>query len=725
MTNLSEKVRALTEENKVLKKRIQELEEPESISDREALRKIADHFEKGEERYRNILDNMEEAYYEVDLNGNLTFFNTTAVKNLGYTDDVMMGMNFCEYVDKENQHKLVEAYSRVFRTGEPVKDLDWVLISKSSGTIPVESSISLMRDAQGKSVGFRGIIRDITRRKQAEKELRESKDRLQREEERYRNILDNMEEAYYEVDLNGNLTFFNTTAVTNLGYTDSEMMGMNFRTYVDGRNARRVFDAYTRVFQTGEPVKGIDWELISKGGDTIPIESSISLMRDGNGRPVGFRGIIRDITARKLAERNLRKSEEKYRLLAENATDIIVTMDSNLHMSYVSPSVIRFRGYTDEEAMKQSPAEMLTPASFDKAMRIFAEEMEIESNGSGDPDRVRSIELELTCKNGSTIWTEVAFTFLRNNEKKFLGYLGIVHDISERKRAEEALLESEMKFRNLTETALDTIITIDMNGIITYANPAARALYAGKDIVGLLLKDILPPGFAAQQKLIFESVRQGFSEPLSYETKIRLPEFDHPRYFDIKTSTLFNHGEPSGVLFIARDATERRRIEGEIRLMAIVDTLTGLFNRRGFITLAEQQIKASGREKKKLLLFYIDLDGLKTINDTYGHEEGDLVLKKTAVILRKTFRESDIIARLGGDEFAVLVTDSEELPDVVLKRLKSRTDEENSAQDLPYRLSMSIGIADYNPLAPCSIDDLMSRADRIMYDRKKVKKQAL
>lgn len=291
------------------------------------------------------------------------------------------------------------------------------------------------------------------------------------------------------------------------------------------------------------------------------------------------------------------------------------------------------------------------------------------------------------------------------------------------KHVEEVLRESEMKFRNLTETALDAIFTIDMKGVITYANPAARALADGRDMVGSHMNDIQPE-FAEQQTVLFESVRQGFSEPLSFGTRITRPHFENPHYFDVKTSVLLNKGVPSGILFIARDSTDRRKFEDEIRFLALMDPLTGLFNRRGFVTLAEQRIKTASREKKKLLLFFMDLDSLKTINDTYGHEEGDSALKMTSVILRRTFRESDIIARLGGDEFAVLVSDSDELPEAILQRLKKRTDKENSTGALPYMISMSIGIADYNPSESCSIHDLLSRADRLMYASKREKKQS-
>ena len=553
-------------------------------------KRVQEALRLSEERYRNILDHMEEAYYEVDLKGNLTFFNPAVVKNLGYTDNMVMGMNFRQFVDEENAGRVFDAFHRVFLTGETIKGVDWELIGKESGRIPVASSISLRCDARGKPVGFRGVIRDITDRKRADEALRESEARHREQEERYRNILDNMEEAYYEVDLKGNMTFFSTAAVKNLGYTGNVLMGMNFRQYVDKENEKKVFDAFHKVFMTGETIKGVDWEATSREKGKIPVESSISLVRNAQGEPVGFRGIIRDIT--------------------------------------------------------------------------------------------------------------------------------------ERKKVEEALRESEIKFRNLTENAQDAIIAIDMRGMITYANPAAKVVAGNMDVIDIPLKDFLPFDIVEPFLDMLKSRRRGFSSSRSYESKIIRPQDERPIYFDVKASMLMTQGKPSGVLFIARDATRRKEAEEKIRLMAILDTLTGLYNRGGFITLAEQQMKTAARDRKKLLLFFIDLDGLKFINDTWGHEEGDRALRKTSAVLKATFRSSDIICRLGGDEFAALVFDSPELPEVILTRLQGRIDAENASSNLPYQISMSTGVSSYDPSSPCSIHELMSQADHLMYIQKKERKLA-
>jgi PAS domain S-box-containing protein len=159
------------------------------------------------------------------------------------------------------------------------------------------------------------LVRSNDELNHANSELQGVNALIRQSEDRYRSILDNMEEAYYEVDLEGNFTFFNSTATKNLGYSSEEMMGMNFRRFVDKQNAQRVFQAYHEVFLTGQAIKGFDWEFINKTGEKSDVEASVALQLDARGKPVGFRGVVRDVSARKKAEEALRKSEEKYRTI--------------------------------------------------------------------------------------------------------------------------------------------------------------------------------------------------------------------------------------------------------------------------------------------------------------------------------------------------------------------------------------------------------------------------
>jgi diguanylate cyclase (GGDEF)-like protein len=162
-------------------------------------------------------------------------------------------------------------------------------------------------------------------------------------------------------------------------------------------------------------------------------------------------------------------------------------------------------------------------------------------------------------------------------------------------------------------------------------------------------------------------------------------------------------------------AMERHHTLIHLRQLSFVDDLTGLMNRRGFIALAQQHVKIAQRANREMLLFFIDLDGLKRINDRFGHRAGDQALKKVAEILVQTFRSSDLIARLGGDEYTVLAVDASK--DQV-KAIQARLLENFRRQNLEnkaYPLSVSIGAARYDPRCPLSLDELLEQADQALY----------
>ena len=175
---------------------------------------------------------------------------------------------------------------------------------------------------------------------------------------------------------------------------------------------------------------------------------------------------------------------------------------------------------------------------------------------------------------------------------------------------------------------------------------------------------------------------------------------------------------------VCRDISERKEMEERLREAAITDTLTGLFNRRGFFTLAEQQITLAKRNKRNMMLLFLDLNNMKEINDKFGHKEGDQALIDTASLLRQTFRESDIIARMGGDEFAVLLTEptGRDIEHIIFVHIQNNLityNEQNKKNGRAYKLSLSMGTAYYDPERPCSVGDLLSIADAMMYEEKK------
>ena len=294
-------------------------------------------------------------------------------------------------------------------------------------------------------------------------------------------------------------------------------------------------------------------------------------------------------------------------------------------------------------------------------------------------------------------------------------------EIVERKQAEEALRESEELYRVLAEKSFAGVYVVQ-DGKFCFFNPTATS-YTGYTLDELIGKEsmiLVHPEDREQLKKDASAMLRG-ERTLPYEFRVVTREGKIIWFMETVTSIIWN-GRPA-VLGNCMDLTERKRMEEEIHSLSMTDPLTVLNNRRGFLTLSEQQLKFSDRHQRQMLLFFADLDGLKRINDTLGHEEGDRALIDVAAILKETFRSSDIIARVGGDEFAILAVDATEIsPEIIMVRLQNQVDAHNKEGNRRYKISISMGSSYYNPDNPCSLDELMSCADTLMYEEKRRKK---
>lgn len=296
-------------------------------------------------------------------------------------------------------------------------------------------------------------------------------------------------------------------------------------------------------------------------------------------------------------------------------------------------------------------------------------------------------------------------------------------DITERKRLEEDLL----KFKLGIERSGEGIFITDRDGIIIYINPAFEKIYgfSREEALGktprILKSGTLPPEVYKQ----FWGTIQA-KEVMSGEIVNRTSDGRLLTAYSSVNPILNEGGDIIGYLAIQRDITENKRMEEDLRALSLVDELTGLYNRRGFVTLAQQQVKLANRLKRKDFLVFVDLDYLKWINDTFGHPKGDEALVESADILKNTFRESDIVARIGGDEFAVLTVETADANiEAISARLQGNLKDHQDRGDRGFPLSMSVGITRYDPEHPCSIDELLAKADQLMYQQKRIRKNHL
>jgi diguanylate cyclase (GGDEF)-like protein/PAS domain S-box-containing protein len=338
------------------------------------------------------------------------------------------------------------------------------------------------------------------------------------------------------------------------------------------------------------------------------------------------------------------------------------------------------------------------------------------------------VDEPLQGQTGRRIVAQVTVTRLQLGAGREDGHLVLIHDISELKKAEEALRDSEEKFRLLFDAAPEPILLLDGSNRIVDCNHAAIRLLGDGCREKTLYRqptDFSPfhqPDGRISAEISANIMRTVFSEGRAdFEWELLGPG-GASVIVDVSITVVSIKGKKLQLVHL-RDITEKKLTEKKLRELSLIDELTGLYNRRGFLALSVQQIKVADRLGKGVMLFYVDMDNMKAINDTFGHSRGDQALKDTAQILKASFRVSDIVARLGGDEFVGFALESGDDPgESVSMRIEENLRLFNMRADHPYKLSLSMGTARYDVRQPETIEQLMEEADRDMYRRKHEKK---
>jgi diguanylate cyclase (GGDEF)-like protein/PAS domain S-box-containing protein len=540
-------------------------------------------------------------------------------------------------------------------------------------------------------------------------------DELRKSEARYRTVLDAAFDAIVTITPDGIVRWFNRGAERIFGHRAEEVIGQPVTLLMPERYRDLCVAGLHRYLRTGEArVVGVTTELVGlrKDGSEFPIEMSLGETHE-NGERL-FTGVIRDITERKRTEDALREARDRFRSLFDHAPIGVAMVTLEGRYVQVNRSLCEILGYCEEELQSLTWQELTHPddlaASSAYARRIV----------EGEFPRYH-LEKRFLHADGHTVWASLSVSLVRDSEGEPLYFVSQIQDVTERKKVEKVIIESEERFRSLVQYSSDIITILDAEGTVQYVSPAVERItgYKPEERIGTNAFDTVHPDDGDRALDTFAEVlkRPGLHPPLEF----RVPHKDGSwRYLEHVVNNLLDDPAVRGVVINSRDVTERNAMEEQLQHQAFHDPLTGLPNRALFIDRLEHALTRANRRGSKVAVLFMDLDNFKIINDSLGHKAGDQLLIAVAERLKAPLRPEDTAARLGGDEFTILVEDISSVGDVarIAVRIAEILQPPFALGEQEVFATVSTGIALNSP-AHEKPADLLRHADMAMYRAKR------
>jgi diguanylate cyclase (GGDEF)-like protein/PAS domain S-box-containing protein len=636
--------------------------------------------------------------------GRFQYANSLFQELTGYTERELLGLYPLDLVHPDDREVVRTNAIESLKAGRSFP-YEYRFIKKDGGEIWVLERLS-STEYEGKRSTV-GSFMDITERKQSEETLAKS-------EERYRTIMDEIHDDYYENDLAGNYTFANDALCRSLGYTMEELIGMNSRAIHTPEESKKIYEEYKKLYRTGQPIKAISSTFVRKDGSHGFAEISAFPMRNEKGEIIGFRGVSHDVTERVRMEEALRRSEERYRTIMDETHDDYYEVDLAGNYTFVNDAWCRSVGYTVEELIGVNYKVNTATDDIQKVYEAFN-----QIYRTGQP--IKALTTKFVRKDGSSGIGELSAFPMRNEKGEIIGFRGVSHDVTERVRMEEALRQSEERYRTILAEIEEGYYEVDLAGNIKFVNKSAcrQFGYSEKELIGSNYRVYVPK---EDIKGVFKAWNKVYrtGEPLKSYPFATVRKDGTQIFVENSVSPLRDKGgKIIGFRAVSRDVTQRKQFEQKLADMATHDSLTGLPNRTLLSDRLTMGLALSRRTGNRLAVLMLDLDRFKVINDTMGHAVGDQLLKAVADRLQSVTRKSDTVARLGGDEF-VLVLPQVGMPADAARLAQRILDifrEPFVFDGHQLNITTSIGIAVY-PEDGKDMEILLKHADNAMYQAK-------
>ena len=659
---------------------------------RQARRALRD----SESRFRALAESGSDAILTTDWDGTIVFANRATERVFGRPVPAVIGRP----VEQLLPGLFAARDGGLF--GEPgsldveTRAAGWCGVHASGRAIPIELSVSVFRRKGRRLVTV--VARDVTERKRAEEALKTS-------EARKSAVIETALDAIITIDARGLVVEFNSAAERMFGHPREAVIGRSMADVVIPPSARaRHRQGMERYLETGESAilgKALEMTAMRADGSEFPVELTVTrLPSDG---PPMFTGYVHDISGRRLAESALRESEQKLRTLVGNVPVVLFALDRDGTFTHSEGKGLETLGLKPGEVVGRSIWDVYRkfPDILDHVRRALS--------GDAHTAVVRLGEHSF----------ETRYAPYGDGDGRVVGVIGVAIDVTEQRRAEQALRASESRFRTLFERNLAGVFRITLDGRILECNEAFARIFGYLSPAEALEQPVLDfylhPGDRATFLARIKE-RQSLS---NYEMFAR--RRDGTPVWVLENATLVDgpDGPRTMIEGTIIDITERKRAEEQVRHLAFHDALTSLPNRLLFNDRLTVALAQAHRGHQRLAVFYLDLDRFKVINDSLGHTVGDELLRRVADRLRACIREEDTVARIGGDEFIVLAPriGTEQDAAKVAQKILAAIRLPFAVEDRDFFLTTSIGVSLY-PADGADPEGLVQNADTAMYRAK-------
>jgi diguanylate cyclase (GGDEF)-like protein/PAS domain S-box-containing protein len=556
------------------------------------------------------------------------------------------------------------------------------------------------------------------------KELKKEKDELDMILTDIDKILTGMKQGIAYLGANDKIIYINKQCADLFGLRYKNIIGKNiykFHPLKSKVNIEKLINEFR---------KGSKFFQVTENINNRFIDTTFHRIQDDDGN---YKGIVMsafDVTERKNAEDALKGSEEKFRTFMESASDLMYMTDKDGNLTYVNEAMTKTLGYSTEELIGMHVTQLVSKEMLEK-YGIRREEIIEKGKLNHEPIWIK--------KDGKEVYGENKIVAVYDSDGKYAGGRGVFRDITERKKAENALKESEEKFRTFMESASDLMFITDKDLNLTYVNEAMATTlgYSKEEMIGmnialLISKESLEKDTMSKvEKKLIEKGKFSFED-------IWITKDGKEVHGENKVVTVYDSdGKFAGGRCVVRDITKRKEIEKDkerlisrldrmnekLRQVSIIDELTGVSNRRYFEQCLEEEWNRAIRNPFPISLMIMEIDFFKLYDDNYGHIEGDRCLQKIAQRLDAIFsRHGDLFARYGGKEFAVLLPNTDEgvlyLADRCRKSIESMMIP-NDFSEISDVVTISIGLSTVVPEKGLKPTLILESADKALYRARK------